>query len=190
MAKAKWTEDYFRKGLKAERERLRLTQEKLAELFKANGLDLHWSTIAKIENGDRSVRIDEAARIADVFQVSLDTLLGRTIAPGRDEVYTEQALVHAMGQTVAMAESLESSLRDRAADVAAFHPEGWVRGLVTGCEGACEALAAVQDTLRAAMNPPQLDGFRGLMGEELIKELRKKLEQLEAERAGDDDAQA
>ena len=113
MAKTKWTEDYFRKGLKAERERLDLTQEKMAELFKANGLNLHWSTIAKIETGDRSVRIDEAARIADIFKVSLDTMVGRAIAGDRDELYTVRSLVHEARHAQSIAESLESSLRDR-----------------------------------------------------------------------------
>ena len=34
-------------------------------------------TIAKIEAGDRTVRIDEATAIADLFGLSLDALLGR-----------------------------------------------------------------------------------------------------------------
>jgi len=34
-------------------------------------------TIAKIEAGDRSVRVNEALGIADVFEMSLDALLGR-----------------------------------------------------------------------------------------------------------------
>ena len=38
---------------------------------------MHPTTIAKIEAGDRSVRINEAVGIADLFEVSLDTLLGR-----------------------------------------------------------------------------------------------------------------
>jgi transcriptional regulator with XRE-family HTH domain len=180
MARTKWTEDYFRKGLRAERERRGLTQPELAELFRANGINLHWSTIAKIENGDRSVRIDEAARIADVFEVSLDTLLGRAAAPGgKDELYTLRALVHTAGHTASLAENLESSLRDRIADVAAFNPAGWARVLVTGCEGACEALAAAQDTLRGTLSLEHNEEMRALAREQLR-------EQLEAEAPGDE----
>jgi transcriptional regulator with XRE-family HTH domain len=171
MAKTKWTEDYFRKGLKAERERRGLTQEKMAELFKAEGLNLHWSTIAKIETGDRSVRIDEAACIADIFKVSLDTMVGRMTTGDRDELYTERALVHEAGHTTAIAESLESSLRDRIADVTAFNPEGWARDLVTGCEAACEALAAAQDTLRNTLSLSGNRELRDLVRKQLREEL-------------------
>jgi hypothetical protein len=38
---------------------------------------MHETTIAKIEAGTRSVRINEAVAIADLLDVSLDTLLGR-----------------------------------------------------------------------------------------------------------------
>lgn len=40
---------------------------------------MHPTTVAKIETGDRSVRINEAVGIADLFEVSLDSLLGREI---------------------------------------------------------------------------------------------------------------
>ena len=42
---------------------------------------MHATTIAKIEAGSRSVRINEAVGIADLFEVSLDTLLGRKSGP-------------------------------------------------------------------------------------------------------------
>ena len=44
---------------------------------------MHATTIAKIEAGSRSVRINEAVGIADLFEVSLDSLLGRK--PGTQE---------------------------------------------------------------------------------------------------------
>jgi hypothetical protein len=40
---------------------------------------MHPTTVAKIEAGDRSVRINEAVGIADLFEVSLDSLLGRKL---------------------------------------------------------------------------------------------------------------
>jgi transcriptional regulator with XRE-family HTH domain len=66
MGKRKWTEDYFSKRLRAERERRKWTQTELADQLDAKGIPMHWTTIAKIEKGDRSVRIDEAAGIADL----------------------------------------------------------------------------------------------------------------------------
>ena len=38
---------------------------------------VHATTIAKIEAGRRSVRINEAVALADLFEVSVDALLGR-----------------------------------------------------------------------------------------------------------------
>jgi hypothetical protein len=38
---------------------------------------MHPTTVAKIEAGDRSVRINEAVGIADLLEISLDALLGR-----------------------------------------------------------------------------------------------------------------
>lgn len=44
------------------------------------------TTIAKIESGERAVRIDEAAALADLFEVSLDALLGRRHNSREDEL--------------------------------------------------------------------------------------------------------
>jgi hypothetical protein len=50
---------------------------KMANQLSKRGFKAYDSTIAKIEAGDRSVSIDEAAVIADIFEISLDSLLGR-----------------------------------------------------------------------------------------------------------------
>ena len=71
------TEDYFRKRLKAERQRREWSQSDIAKLLSENRIPMHPTTIAKIEAGDRSVRIDEATGIADLLGLSLDGLLGR-----------------------------------------------------------------------------------------------------------------
>lgn len=39
---------------------------------------LHYNTIAKVANGNRGLTIENAVKIADVLQVSLDYLIGRT----------------------------------------------------------------------------------------------------------------
>ena len=54
---------------------------------------MHATTIAKIEAGSRSVRINEAVGIADLFEVSLDSLLGRKPGTqGSDLTYRLSAL--------------------------------------------------------------------------------------------------
>ena len=60
-----------------------MDQRELADKLADKGINMHWTTIAKIEKGgERSVRIDEAAAFADVFGVSVDHLLGRRARPG------------------------------------------------------------------------------------------------------------
>jgi transcriptional regulator with XRE-family HTH domain len=53
------------------------TQPHLAQLLGERGLKTHATTVAKIEAGTRSVRINEAVALADLLDVSLDSLLGR-----------------------------------------------------------------------------------------------------------------
>lgn len=67
--------DYFRKRLRSERELKGWSQADMAKMLSDNGF--HATTIAKIEAGDRTVRIDEATAIADLLGLSLDALLGR-----------------------------------------------------------------------------------------------------------------
>ena len=84
MANKKWTEHHFSKALKDQRDGRNLSQDQLAKLLAEKDIHMHWTTIAKIEKGERSVRIDEAAAIADIFDMSVDTLLGRKPSAQRD----------------------------------------------------------------------------------------------------------
>lgn len=77
MGKFKWVEDRFSQQVRAERERRGWTQSEMAKMLSDRGIAMHWTTVAKIEKGDRSVRIDEAAAIAELFGASVDVLLGR-----------------------------------------------------------------------------------------------------------------
>lgn len=68
----------FRVRVRRERERLKMSQADLAEMLSDMGLKgIYPTTIAKIESGERAVRIDEAAALSKVFEVSLDALVGR-----------------------------------------------------------------------------------------------------------------
>jgi transcriptional regulator with XRE-family HTH domain len=78
MGNSKWTDKRFGQRVKAEREDQGWSQADMAKALSTVGVHrMHPTTIAKIEAGDRSVRINEAVGIADLFEVSLDALLGR-----------------------------------------------------------------------------------------------------------------
>ncbi|MEN4477723.1 helix-turn-helix transcriptional regulator [Mycolicibacterium cosmeticum] len=72
VSRSKWTDKRFGDLLRKERTDRKWTQPQMAEM-----LDMHPTVLAKIEKGARSVRIVEAAVIADLLGVSLDSLLGR-----------------------------------------------------------------------------------------------------------------
>jgi transcriptional regulator with XRE-family HTH domain len=87
MSSSKWVDSGFGQRLKAERERRGWTQPQMADMLSDKGIrPMHPTTVAKIEAGDRSVRINEAVGIADLFQVSVDSLLGRKPWAQRNEL--------------------------------------------------------------------------------------------------------
>ena len=82
MGKRTRSESYFGKRVRAERERRKWSQADMAQMLWDKGVrPMYPTTIAKIESTDpssrRAVKIDEAIAIADLFDVSLDWLLGR-----------------------------------------------------------------------------------------------------------------
>ncbi len=78
MAISKWVDQRFGQELKRRREERGWTQPQMADLLSERGIaPMHGTTIAKIEAGIRSVRINEAVGIANLLDVSLDILLGR-----------------------------------------------------------------------------------------------------------------
>lgn len=157
MGNQKWTEDYFSKALRAERERRGWSQARLAELLSDKGISsMHWTTVAKIEKGDRSVRIDEAAAVADLFEVSLDTLLGRSVPPKADEHYTLRTLIDTASQAAWQISAIRQSVRDGATVLSAFEPtETSVKRLVSECERVADTLEGAERTLWEALNTPE-----------------------------------
>ena len=78
MGRERSVEARFRERVRQEREQRGMSQAELANLLGDSGFKgIYPTTIAKIESGERSVRIDEAAALADLFELSLDALLGR-----------------------------------------------------------------------------------------------------------------
>jgi transcriptional regulator with XRE-family HTH domain len=86
MAIEKWTDKRFGKRVKAKRDARGWSQAEMAKMLTDMGARMHATTVAKIEAGDRSVRINEASAIADLFEVSVDSLLNRKPGAQRSEL--------------------------------------------------------------------------------------------------------
>jgi hypothetical protein len=82
------------------------------------------TTIAKIEAGDRAVRIDEATAIAHVFEVSLDSLLGRKAGVVDDPAYPIRALRDKAMKDVRDVGTISRSFRDTLVDVRGLEFDG------------------------------------------------------------------
>jgi transcriptional regulator with XRE-family HTH domain len=117
MGRQSAAETSFRERMKRERQTRDWSQADLAELLQARGLGhIYPTTVAKIESGERAVRIDEATAIADLFEVSVDALLGRNVERGSDLAYTlrfvQDIARQSAQQTAAIADALGDSLGD------------------------------------------------------------------------------
>jgi transcriptional regulator with XRE-family HTH domain len=170
------TDSYFGRRVRAERERREWSQEELAKRLTDKGIDTYASTIAKIESErkPRAVRLAEATAIADLFEVSLDTLLGRSV-PKHDEMYAFKALLDTANKASWQVSTIEATLRDRAAELATFDLAGWLKAFQSRCERACDALAEANDALQAAMNPPGSEDIQRLTRQQLFEELQKEM---------------
>jgi transcriptional regulator with XRE-family HTH domain len=147
MSKSKWIDDHFRKRLKDERDRNEWKQEDLAKMLSDMGVPMHWTTIAKIEKGTRSVRIDEAAAFADCFGISVDTLLGRRARPKSDQVHVLTTVADTAIRSASPIIDTAMAVRDRIADLSAFDDLPGRDTLIAGCEQAYDHLVAANDAL-------------------------------------------
>jgi transcriptional regulator with XRE-family HTH domain len=145
----------------------------MAELLSAKVVGVYPSTVAKIENGDRVARIDEISAVADVFGMSLDTLIGRSTDRGGDEMRAFRSLLNAAQQAVWQAETTEATLRERVAELAAFGPAGAEKVFVTECDRACDILADAQKALRGALNPKEGKAFQRMIKKFFIDDLKE-----------------
>jgi transcriptional regulator with XRE-family HTH domain len=106
MGYASSTAELLRKRIRAERENHGWSQEFVANAMSRFGF--HASTVAKIEVGQRCVRADELSALADLFNVSTDTLLERR-AGAMDAAWSAEKLA-GTSQKIAME---ISALKDR-----------------------------------------------------------------------------
>jgi hypothetical protein len=92
----------------------------MAELLRDKGFRTHTTTIHKTENDQRPVPVDEASAIADLFEVSLDKLLGRDLGVERDLVYMLQSASQTALQAAPMIASLEASVSELITEISEF----------------------------------------------------------------------
>jgi len=137
----------------------------------AEMLGMHPTTLAKIEKGERSVRIVEAAAIADLFEVSLDSLLGRRLGLENDLAYSLRELLNTSKQSWIQVSAMLTELRDRFMDLAPLEFEG--REILEA------GVRRAGDTLMAANNALfELSNFE--LPPEAVVRPRKDLVELEA----------
>jgi transcriptional regulator with XRE-family HTH domain len=142
----------FRDTLRHERKERGWSQAHVAKLLSGKGLAVYPTTVAKIEAGERAVRVDEIVAVADIFDVSVDALLGHSVQRARagDKGLTFNALARLVQHTVGQAESLEATLRDRLADLDSFDLHKDERATQAECEHACDALGDAVAAARKA----------------------------------------
>jgi transcriptional regulator with XRE-family HTH domain len=147
MGRQSPVETRFRERVKQERARHGWSQADLSKRLQAKGLQhMLPSTVAKIENGDRAVRIDEANALADLLAVSVDELLGRNL-PERDLTSTLQELMETARQAHSQVDALEASLRALTVELAGFQFDERDGDITAASEQACAALAAASEAL-------------------------------------------
>lgn len=76
-------EQNFREHMRELREAMGLSQAELARRIRAKGPAFHQQTVARIESGDRPVRLNEAFLVAEELAASLDEM---TLQPGWEEL--------------------------------------------------------------------------------------------------------
>jgi hypothetical protein len=111
----------------------------------ARGVPMHWTTVAKIEKGTRSVRIDEAAEIAGLFGVSLDSLLGRETDANADLAMALRTFLDAVREALQQISTTAGTLHSRITDLGRFEFDG--RALLQ--DGALQAIAGLMGGLSA-----------------------------------------
>ena len=110
MGLADRVETVFRERLHDERKARRLSQAELAKMLNARGVPAYPTTVAKIESGERSVKLDEIAAIADIFGVSIDTFIGRQSNPARDKQFIFGAMARELEQAGPQISQVQTNL--------------------------------------------------------------------------------
>lgn len=152
--------DQFRQRLVAERERRGWTQAQVAAMLEQRGaLGTIATTIAKLEAGNRAVRVDELAALADIFGISVDALIGRNSA-GSDLVWAISKLTTAAQKAVNDVSGIGQRIAGEMQDVrhyAQFDSHSVDNLIHTGIV-TCNMLAAARNSLRELADQFPLGG--------------------------------
>jgi transcriptional regulator with XRE-family HTH domain len=152
MGATEFAESQFRENLRRERENRKWSQAHLAKLLSNKGFQVYPTTIAKIETGQRAARIDEVVAVADIFDVAVDALVGRSSRrrSGGDKTIRFSALGSLIRQMAGQAESLEAALRDRLGDIDGLDLRKDELAAFTECQRAADAVADSITAIRKA----------------------------------------
>jgi transcriptional regulator with XRE-family HTH domain len=152
MGATDFAESRFRENLKAERDERKWSQAHVAKLLFDKGIAVYPTTIAKMESGERAARIDEVVAVADLFDVSVDTLLGRSSRRHRsgDKQLAFSALARLLQHVVGQTESMEATLRDRLADLDSLNLRKDELAARDECQRATSSVADTVTALRKA----------------------------------------
>jgi transcriptional regulator with XRE-family HTH domain len=175
MAIEKWTDKRFGKRVKAKRDARGWSQAEMATMLTDMGAHMHATTVAKIEAGDRSVRINEASAIADLFEVSVDSLLNRKPGAQRSELTyllraLRQSAQQAWGDLEAVRELLEELPAEfEGADGPQTLSNAWGMYLAPASESLTRLTIASEFLLSREEGAPELseeatDGLGGARG--------------------------
>ncbi len=146
----KIAETRFRETLRRERESRGWSQAHLARLLTARGLTIYPTTVAKIEAGERSARIDEMVAVADIIQVSLDALHDRRVEKAADKSLVLSALDEAGTSAVFQIQSIQAALSASAAALNTFPLEGREKTIYAESQKACDAMGDALAALQKA----------------------------------------
>ncbi|MGA9676020.1 MAG: helix-turn-helix transcriptional regulator, partial [Mycobacterium sp.] len=134
MGNPEHAETEFRLRLRQGRETRKWTQAHLAELLRAKGFaSTYPTTIAKLEAGERAARIDEIVAIAELFDVSLDTLLGHAAERGTDKDFLVSALAEVGLRSLWQITSTVTELRHAVTALDGFELSGTEKTVYDGC---------------------------------------------------------
>lgn len=164
MAKANRWDDYFSKRLKREREARGLSQGELVKLLEEHGVHIHPSAIAKIEASTRSVKLDEAAAVAEVLGLSLDALLGRgDVHDERSHALT--TLARDARAALDLTYDLSDRLRASYAEVSAAFDQDEAETRIAGGQFTRFPDGVAVDEIRAALVRASAGGVSGRIAE-------------------------
>ena len=107
---------------------------------------------------ERKATLDEVSALADVFEVSIDTLLGHArTKQTKDKEFLVSALTEAAIDLTLQVRSLSATLKQALADLEGFELQGSERGLFDSCSAGAtmldSAITVIGDTAFAFDSP-------------------------------------